>query len=91
MRSSGGKCGCYGHRFGAGKRLCVTGEDGCEGQILSVGNFHDQAFLNTTPICTRVDVTDAKAVEKATQDAVKEFGSISGWYDTCRVQGLGVV
>ena len=29
--------------------------------------------------CTRVDVTNAKALEKATQDAVKDFGGINGW------------
>ena len=44
--------------------------------------IHDQVFLNTILICTRVDVTDAKAIEKATQDAVKDFGGINGWHDT---------
>ena len=51
----------------------------------------DQVFLDTILIRTRVDVTDAAAVERATQDVVKDFGSIRGWYDTFRVQSLGSI
>ena len=88
VRSSGGECGCDGRRFSAAERFCIAREDGCKGQILSVRQIHDQVFHDTILTCTRVDVTDAEAVERATQDVVKDFGSIRGWYDTFREQTL---
>ena len=89
VRSGGGKCGRDGRRFSAAERFYIAREDGCKGQILSVREIHGQVFHDTILTCTRVDVTDAEAVERATQDVVKDFGSIRGWYDTFRVQFLG--
>ena len=79
MRSSGSERCCYGHRFYAVERFCIAGEDGRQGRILSVRQDYDQVALNNILSCSRVDVTDAKAIEKATQDVVKDFGDISGW------------